>query len=564
MTENYPSPPEKQSPTEFEEIDKSLDRLEAAKDKWLTIENNKRVALLNECLTDIMVLGDEWIASSCRAKGFERNTSTEGEEWISQFMPIIRNIRLLIHALNHNGEPTLPGKRQRPDGQWVASVFPSDFREKLMFSGFEAEVWIQPNKEPSQGQHYRNTASSGSVCGILGAGNSASIACMDLLYKLFVENEVSVLKMNPVNDYLGPYIIRAFRALIEGNYMTVIYGGAKVGAYLCTHDKVDSIHITGAQHTHDIIVWGDSPEEQEKNKSNNSPRLKKPITSELGCVSPCLVVPGDWKDSDIDYHARQIVSMATQNVGFNCNAPNVVVFPKGWSGTPKLLARIQHHYGLKPQRKAYYPGATTRYQSLKEKYPNGIEYGAQGSETLPWLLIPNLSTDPDEAAYSTEPFCGILSTTELEHQDAADYLSKAVEFCNQHIKGSLNITLLIDPKTKKNNEAAYDNAIANLEYGTIGVNAWDGVGYGMCSTTWGAFPKHSIEDVGSGIGVVHNSYLLDYPEKSVLSAPFRLSPTPAWFYDNKNLVSFGKALVRYESSPSWINFFRVAINALKG
>ena len=50
--------------------------------------------------------------------------------------------------------------------------------------------------------------------------------------------------MNP-NEYF-PYIVRAFRALIEGNYLAVIYGGAEVGKYVCSHELVDTIHITGS------------------------------------------------------------------------------------------------------------------------------------------------------------------------------------------------------------------------------------------------------------------------------------------------------------------------------
>ena len=166
-----------------------------------------------------------------------------------------------------------------------------------MFQGFSAEVWIEPNQTASQGQTYQSQKSESAICAIMGAGNSASIPCMDVLYKLFVDNELVILKLNPVNDYIGPYIVRTFRALIESNIMTVVYGGGDIGAYLCQHDSVDTIHITGSQRTHDLIVWGNTPDEIRDNKANKTPKLSKPITSKLGCVSPCIIVPGDWSQA---------------------------------------------------------------------------------------------------------------------------------------------------------------------------------------------------------------------------------------------------------------------------
>ena len=398
-------------------------------------------------------------------------------------------MRMLVSALEQNGQPSLPGQRTHSNGQTIASVFPSDFREGLMFQGFSAEVWIEPNQTASQGQTYQSQKSESAICAIMGAGNSASIPCMDVLYKLFVDNELVILKLNPVNDYIGPYIVRTFRALIESNIMTVVYGGGDIGAYLCQHDSVDTIHITGSQRTHDLIVWGNTPDEISDNKANKTPKLSKPITSELGCVSPCIIVPGDWSQGEIDYQARQIVSMGTQNVGFNCNAINVVIFPKGWAHTDALKARIEHHLTLKQQRKAYYPGSVERHREIKSRHDSAKEFGTYG-ESLPWLIIPDLKPDAAEPMYQTESFCGIISFTELEYSDTQSFLNAAVDFCNQSIDGSLNVTVLIDSNPRKSEQRAFEKSLENLEYGTIGVNVWDGVGYGMCSTTWGIPKAH--------------------------------------------------------------------------
>jgi hypothetical protein len=88
--------------------------------------------------------------------------------------------------------------------------------------------------------------------------------------------------------------------------------------------------------------------------------------------------------------------------------------------------------------------------------------------------------------------------------------------------------------------------------------------YGLVSPTWGAYPGHTPEDIQSGTGVVHNTWLFDHPEKSVVSAPFRIRPTPAWFSDNKKLRELGQRLVEFEAAPSWGRFAKVALAAIKG
>ena len=97
---------------------------------------------------------------------------------------------------------------------------------------------------------------------MLAAGNVASIGPMDALHKLFVENHVVVLKMHPVNDYLGPLIERAFRPLAGEGYLRVVYGDVEEGQYLVHHPGIDEIHMTGSAAVHDRIVWGETEDEQ--------------------------------------------------------------------------------------------------------------------------------------------------------------------------------------------------------------------------------------------------------------------------------------------------------------
>jgi len=49
---------------------------------------------------------------------------------------------------------------------------------------------------------------------------------LDILYKLITEDEVVVVKMNPVNDYLGPLLRRAFKPFVDKGFLEFAYGGA--------------------------------------------------------------------------------------------------------------------------------------------------------------------------------------------------------------------------------------------------------------------------------------------------------------------------------------------------
>jgi acyl-CoA reductase-like NAD-dependent aldehyde dehydrogenase len=127
----------------------------------------------------------------------------------------------------------------------------------LLFAGVTVDVWIEKGKPASQGAIYRSASAArtaGRVCLVLGGGNVSSIPAMDALYKLFVENEVVLLKMNPVNEALGPVLQEALAPLIEEGVLAIVIGDAALGAHAATHPQIDSLHVTGADRTYDAIV----------------------------------------------------------------------------------------------------------------------------------------------------------------------------------------------------------------------------------------------------------------------------------------------------------------------
>jgi len=98
------------------------------------------------------------------------------------------------------------------------------------------------------------------------------------------------------------------------------------------------------------------------------------------------------------------------------------------------------------------------------------------------------------------------------------------------------------------------------------VNCWAALLYALASPVWGAYPGNSLKDIQSGRGFVHNSYLLDHPEKSVVRAPFTLllSSKYPYFPDHANAENSMKAICKFESKPNITNFAKTMWNFLWG
>src|SRR5258708_11195316 len=313
-------------------MDAAIQVLQAHKNAWVALSAQDRITIVDTLIKDFAAVVPRWVAACLKAKGIAEGSPTASEEWTNGPWPVLKNLRQLRQSLSDiatKGRPTIPGPvTTRPDGQVVAQVFPLTTYDRLLFTGVKAEIWMEPGVTvaelpQTQSTIYHDKKHEGKVALVLGAGNVSSIGPMDILYKLFVEDQVVLIKMNPVNAYIGPLIEESFHTLIEAGYLRIAYGGATEGAYLCNHAGIDEIHITGSDKTFDAIVFGTGPQGA-THKAQGQPVLNKRVTGELGNVSPVIVIPGPWSASDLSYQAEHIVTMLTNNAGFNCNATRVV------------------------------------------------------------------------------------------------------------------------------------------------------------------------------------------------------------------------------------------------
>ncbi len=562
-------------------MDEQIATLQAHKDHWAMTPIRRKIELLRELRFRTDQYGSEWAEAGIRAKVIAADTAGVGEEWISGPWAMLGSLNQLITTLEaldkgHNRQPE--SLRTRPDGQLIAKVFPGNVFDRLLLNGVTGEVWMQPgvtrhNLNDSMAVFYKQKAPKGRVTLVLGAGNISSIAPLDVLYKLYAEGSVCLLKMNPVNDYLGPVFEKIFASFIREGFLRFVYGGADVGAHLVAHDGIENLHITGSEKTHDAIVFGPGAAGK-KRKQRNTPILKKPITSELGGCCPTIVVPGPWSDADIAYQAEHIVTQKYHNAGCNCVASQVLVLPTAWDLSTRLLGAVEETFARVPRRKAYYPGSATRQQAVVAAHPEATRLDPDGD--APRTLVKGVAPDSDDVCFSEEVFGGVYAQTSLPGATALEFLRNAVTFCNERLSGTLGANIIIHPTTIKELGLALEDCIADLKYGGIGINAWSALAYLLSSCSWGAFPGHTYDDIQSGIGVVHNAFLFDKPQKSVVYANFHpfprgviegqlhLSPRPPWFVTNKKAHTLGPKLARFEANPGFAHIPGIFADALLG
>jgi hypothetical protein len=562
-------------PSSRQALDLAVEELRAHAAEWAALSVGDRIALVQELRRDVARVAQRWVVVSLQAKGIAPGEPTEGEEWITGPYLVLRNLRLLRRSLADiaaHGRPRIPGEvSARPGGQVLARMFPADLWDRILYRGFRGDVWMQPgvtlDELPStQAEAYSEGSAGGKVVLVLGAGNLSSIAPMDALHKLFVERQVVLLKVSPVLSYLGPVIAEGFRALIARGFLHLVYGGASEGEYLCRHEGVDEIHITGSDRTHDAIVFG-TGEEGARRKAERQPLFAKRITSELGNVTPVIVVPGTWSQGDLAFHAANVATQLVYNSGFNCVTTRVVVTWAGWPQRDAFLAALRKVLAAIPPRQAYYPGAGERFAAFMAKHPEGEQYGTRSADRLPWALIPNLDPARDgEICFTTEAFCSLMGETALAAGSVVEFVDRAVAFVNERVWGTLAAGLIVHPTSLREAEvaAAVERAVADLRYGTIVLNHWPAVGYAMGASPWGAYAGSDLFDVKSGIGTVHNSLMFSRVQKTVFRGPFRAWPTPPWFVTCRTAHVIGRRLTHFEAAPSLARFLSVFGAAIRG
>ena len=540
-------------------LDRLLGELDAGAARWAVTALPERAALLRRTHAAVAEHAEDWALTAARIKGLDPASPLVGEEWLSGPYAVLTGLDRLARTLDALAEGRSPLRdlpfHAAPGGRRAVDVMPLGAVEGLLLHGFRAEVWFPPGVTDQRakltaGLGALRVGESGGVGLVLGAGNITSIPPLDVLYGLVAENRAAILKLNPVlADLAGPFEA-ALAPLVDAGLLRVVQGGAAVGGFLAHRPLVRHVHITGSIASHDAIVWGTGPEAEERRRAG-TPLLDAPITSELGGASPIIVVPGEWTAAELAFQAEHVATMRLHNGGYNCIAGQVLLLAADWPQREAFLDAVRGALAAAPPRPDWYPGSADRCAAAVRAYPGAERLGPDGDR----LLIEVGDRDAT-AMERTEWFAPVLGVVDVPGTGQA-FLDEAVRRANDGLVGTLGANVLVRPEDRAALGAGFGRAIAALRYGTIAINAWTGLGFLLAATPWGAFPGGTLQDAGSGIGVVHNALLVDGAERTVLHGPFRpfpasvlageraLSPRPPWFVTARTAATTGRLLTGF-------------------
>ncbi len=551
--------------TEHAPLDEAITQLQTGARAWSLLTLSQRRALLLRVRATTAAVAEEWADAASTSKGLAPGHPLRGEEWLSGPYAALVAIDAYADTLAAlaAGRSPIAGVKTgtAPGGRTVVHTSPLTATDRLLLSGYETEVWLEPGvtlaeARSAAGLAQRHPTDSGGVGLVLGAGNITSIPYLDVLYELMGFNRVAILKVNPTQDALVPVFERALAPLIEPGFLRIVTGGGDVGAYLTRHPDIAHVHITGSEATFRAIV----------------PGLSVPITAELGGVSPIIIVPGEWSRADLRYQAEHVVTMRLHNSGHNCIAGQVVILSRDWPQRAEFLDELRAAYDRAPARPVWYPNSSAKLDAARTAYP-AVDSCGDGSR----LLI-EASADGAEAesVETTEYFSPVLGVVSLPGS-GQEFLDGAVAHANDRLTGTLGANVLIDPATQSALGAGFERAIADLHYGTVAINAWTAFGFLTPTATWGAYPGGTLDDAPSGIGIVHNAFLLDRVERTVVRGPFRpfprsatsavrgyglsVLPKPPWFVTSRTGAAVCEGFTRFRIDGNWAAMSVVLVKA---
>lgn len=128
------------------------------------------------------------------------------------------------------------------------------------------------------------------------------------------------------------------------------------------------------------------------------------------------------------------------NSGHNCVASQILVVPRDWDGTERLLDEIRGVLRRLPSRPDYYPGAAGRLRAVVDAHPGAEVLAGKANG----VLVPDI-TGADDPMLTDEVFASALGVVRMEGKDPAEFLRRATDFANETLPGTLGATLLVHP-----------------------------------------------------------------------------------------------------------------------
>ncbi len=488
------------------------------------MNGERRSALLQELRRSVAGNADQWVQRSVASKAWNDVPHAEAEEWASGPLPVAR---FLAHLHSPRAAPR--AVTGRADVRALRGI--PGLRDALLLRGCRARIHVADGERAA-------APPTGGTALVLGAGNVTATPVLDVLDQVFVQDRNVVLKPSPLHAGLHATFAQALAPLAEAGLLQIVAGDAAAGAALARLPRVTAVHLTGSAAT-----WA---------ALRADPGLRgKQLTGEVGCCTPAFVMPGAWRDADLRHVANQLAGFVATNGGATCLAPRVLLTAASWPQRRALREHLTAALAALPARVPFHPGVREHY-ALAAGRP-------AGAGALPAVLTGERDAEREAELCGQELFAPVLREVALPGDGAVRYWHHATAFVRERCFGALSAYVFAPPALLANARPIVDAAIAALPHGTVAINTWTGLGYGLGTTPWGVPPGTPIEH---GSGWARNTTGIAHVRRVVVEAPFRPHPLPPWSPAHRRAGVLLRALTLHTLRPSLLRLAAVAAHAI--
>ncbi len=468
---------------------------------WAATGAAERLALIksiqNNLMTHAEELGDADAAMKNALSGEGAVSRAEGiATTVNAMGNTLMGLRHLYESLVHGKMPAPNGSRKIGDDLHEVDVFPIHRKDKLLAG--KARGFLHVAGTPTQVSPLDKPAG---VIAVSGAGNYSS--SIEMAMALFLENKAVIHKPHALNEASDAVWARIFAPLVARKALVFI--GADQGRAMSALDGLNAIYFTGSTGVAHAIQDAASA----------------PLVSECGGNNPCIIVPGEWTEKEMEHWAIQIVSAGKLNGGAVCGRPQTIITSKSWPQRDQFLTALRKAIAEDTFGTAtYYPHVDKTREAFLEHQPTAEILKPEGGAhpASDFVFIPGIGED--DFAVTNEAFCQIFSELPLETgNDVNDFLTRATAFCNDKLLGSLGCMMLVDRTTFKANEDRIHQTVRELNYGGIAVNNIPPNIWLNAYLTWGGCGE-TTEGFVSGVGNFGNGLNFENVVKSVIIDDF--------------------------------------------
>mmetsp|Transcript_43664 Transcript_43664/g.103034 ORF Transcript_43664/g.103034 Transcript_43664/m.103034 type:complete len:596 (-) Transcript_43664:154-1941(-) len=527
-----------------EGVDAALQAMQGVAQKWYSLPDRRRAGIARACRRRFTNLEKEWVKDELRAMGIDpanhyeelyNTLHVEAYKFVSVVAERLEKVAEALDGKYVPGCSRVAKGRQTSDGLQVFNCGNLASQQP----GAKLEVWADMSgnvrEHHTEGPH---SANGRGVCLVLGGSGISYMSAIDVIDRIFLYKECVLYKHNPIKPMRAFPFEKIFMPLYYRGVFAQCFDHDLKGAHsqLLIHPAIKHIHVTGKVETHNTIMATLTDHHRKEDVT---------VTSMLGCVSPWILCPGSvkgqWKDSEIKYHATMLSACLKKNCGALCWSPKVLVLPtqEVWPQRHQFLRALRKQLAEVPQVSPYHPDAQFDWNSCKKEHHGHCEelttlYAQKLTESLwepffkgqcfkklgvLWIDVGTLGKEAKARRYALEKeaLAPILVIATVDSKSPEDFPVDAAKAVNEHLGGNLSCVLIYpDPADKR-----LDAAVSTLEYGVVCVNTFQQFAYSNPLARWGSPPKaYSEESPGSGFGAVGNIARIPGACKTVALAPF--------------------------------------------